>query len=113
MKPNQTKHTPTPGPWRLSTIGCHDINSWTVLAPTEKPNNWGVVLELGCYHVQSEGSQPHTDANHIIHCVNTHDEMLEALGRARAVMIEYGKFDVEGTEIGLIDQAIAKARGES
>jgi len=80
------EHTPTP--WVLDEIG--DIFSGKI-----------------CVAVILEDDDDFTNGNHIVKCVNMHDELVEALKKC-GMLLEHGGFDLE-----FIDSALEKAGGES
>lgn len=64
-----TKQERTPGPWRWEWSQREE--TFELLAPTD-PNHKGVKFVIG--DVVSDD-----DAAHIVHCVNTYDELVGAL----------------------------------
>lgn len=86
------KHTPTP--WAQ-----HDIYPWEI---------WhGADYHIADVHGREEIRK--ANADHIVHCVNLHDELIEAL--EKLARLENG--DSYGNSIGnrIAQEVLAKAKG--
>ena len=94
-----SKHTP--GPWRIDNSNNYDIESYN----EETGTTFGI-----CQMYADESME--ANARHIVHCVNCHDELLEAL---QAVYSDIELQNVKGGSDELnfiVQQALAKAESE-
>jgi len=105
---SQSKHTPAP--WVSSKIKtssghCFRIGSQEQIDKREE--NKHTVPAYACLYVDymNAHEEAEANANHIVHCVNMHDELMEAL----EMCVEY----LEDRPIVrvVVDKAIAKAKG--
>lgn len=90
---SETKHTP--GPWRAA----HDDTDVRLL---DEEGNW--IAECKMW----EHDQNVANANHIVRCVNAHDDMLEALEAVQAD----DTARLSGPVWDKVRAALKKARGE-
>jgi hypothetical protein len=80
------------------------MNTWALMAPSDKPNTYGVVMELGVLNIQEVGSTPYANAQ----LIATAPELLLALEQSLTVMIP----GVNEEWISNVKALIAKAKGE-
>jgi hypothetical protein len=105
---NQTQgHTPTPWTASEDQILSKDLNKW---------GNW-IVCEMpkGRDEISEAVEENKANAAYIVKCVNSHEELLEALKEAHAMLENIGieKGQYYGKAINKVEQAILKAEGNS
>lgn len=95
MKNTQVKHTPTP--WATSEGGSKPYHSQLFFAGKYKEQYVGEVLTK--------------NAQHIVKCVNVHDELVEALKRIHSYITCVDDYTDKSPLLEIIRQAINKAEG--
>lgn len=101
----------TEGPWVAN--GNHSGDGWRIETDAPSyPNDGWIIAEL-------HGPDAKANAAHIVRCVNSHDELVEALKEARAALHQhYVDWDGEPEDAvplqlarSRCDEAIARAQG--
>lgn len=92
----------------------HTPGPWTLLKDLAKNGEWSYLIGPAGYKIAGNASDTgKANAERIVLCVNTHDELLEALEDAVPILEREADDEPGKAFLKFVKATIAKARGES